>query len=73
MYYVYEYFIVDTLEVFYVGKGKGLRRFSKSARNRYFQNICKKHKVAVRIVDFFENEEDAFKAEMDRISELKAQ
>lgn len=35
-YYIYEWFIVDTDEVFYVGKGKERRAETVSGRNKFF-------------------------------------
>lgn len=48
-FYVYEWFIVDTFEIFYVGKGTGNRRFETHNRNKYFMNIYNKYNCAVRI------------------------
>ena len=38
-YYVYEWYIEDTNEIFYVGKGTGNRVISMKNRNSYFKNI----------------------------------
>ena len=42
MFYVYEWYIVETGEIFYVGKGSGNRVTSMKDRNEYFKNIRKK-------------------------------
>lgn len=69
-YYVYEWFIIDTLEVFYVGKGKNMRRFL-TKRNDYFNKIYNKYKCAVRIVECNLTEQEAYELEKERIAELK--
>ena len=60
MFYVYEWYNVDTDEVFYVGKGTGNRYKQTSKRNKKFQQYYENHECAVRIVKYFELEEDAF-------------
>lgn len=70
-YYVYEWFINDTLEIFYVGKGKGLRRFSLAGRNKYFMRIYNKYSCSVRIYKAYLTEYEAWAIEKDRIDELK--
>ena len=72
-YYVYEWFIVDTLEIFYIGKGKGLRRFEeKHQRNNYFINIVNKYECAVRVYQYGLTQMEAFDLEMERISYWKS-
>ena len=70
IFYVYEWFNIKTLEVIYVGKGHGTRRFV-THRNNLFNKEIKENECKPRIVEFFENELDAFNFEEDRISELK--
>lgn len=72
MFYVYEWFKVDTYEVFYVGKGTGMRRFELHNRNRYFASIYKKYRCAVRLVGQYLTNEEACSLEVMRIAELKA-
>lgn len=69
-FYVYEWFIVDTLEVFYVGKGTGKRRFETHNRNEYFNSVYNKYDCAVRIVKQSLTNEEACELEKERISEL---
>lgn len=71
MFYVYEWFIIDTLEVFYVGKGTGYRRFELHNRNRYFMNVYRKYKCAVRLVHQYLTNEEACLLEVERIAELR--
>lgn len=70
-FYVYEWFIVDTNEIFYVGKGTGKRKNVIYNRNQYFKNIYNKYKCDVRIIHNNLSNEDACKKEIERISELK--
>ncbi|SFG72921.1 NUMOD1 domain-containing protein [Priestia megaterium] len=73
-YYVYEWFFTETFEVFYIGKGKGTRRFlTNSGRNNHFKEIVSAHKgrVAVRLISLSLTEEEAFDIECDKIAELK--
>lgn len=71
MFYVYEWFIKETEEIFYVGKGCGKRYLVKN-RNDIFNNILQKNNCDVRIIAYFENESDAFDFEEKRIKELKS-
>lgn len=71
MYYVYEWFIVETGEVIYVGKGTR-NRYKVRKHNRFFNNMIKSFKCDSRIVKMFENEKDAFEYEYERIFELKS-
>lgn len=70
-FYVYEWFIVETGEIFYVGKGTGNRVTSMKDRNAYFKNIRTKYKCDYRILRYFDNEEDAYNFELERGLELK--
>lgn len=72
MFYVYEWFIVDTGEIIYVGKGTG-HRYKVTKRNRFFNDMIKRFKCDSRIVKWFESESDAFQYEYVRVRELKAQ
>lgn len=70
-YYVYEWYIEDTNEIFYVGKGTENRVTSMKNRNSYFKNIRKKYKCNYRILKYFKNENDAYNYELKRGLELK--
>ena len=72
MFYVYEWYIVETGEIFYVGKGSGNRVTSMKDRNEYFKNIRKKHVCDYRIVRYFENEESAYDFELEYCKHLKS-
>lgn len=71
MFYVYEWFIVDTLEVFYVGKGTGNRRFETHNRNKYFNRILNKYNCTVRLVYQSLTNEEACELEKERIAEMR--
>ena len=73
MFYVYEWYNVNTEEIFYVGKGCGNRYKQVSKRNQKFKDYYENNECAVRIVQDFETEEEAFNYEHIRIIELKAQ
>lgn len=71
IFYVYEWFIIQTLEIFYVGKGVNMRRFEIHNRSKYFKNIYNKYDCAVRLVHQSLTNEQACELEKDRIAELK--
>lgn len=70
-FYVYEWFIKDTNEIFYVGKGCKNRYKETKRRNKIFKEFYEKFNCDVRIIKYFDNEEDAFLLEHTRIIELK--
>ena len=70
MYYVYEWFIIETGEIIYVGKGTG-RRYKVRKHNRLFDKMISENECSSRIVKEFETEQDAFHYENLRVSELK--
>lgn len=68
MFYVYEYFNLETQEVFYVGKGTGKRYRQMTGRNEDFIKYIRENDCDVRIVKEFELEDDAFAYERELIS-----
>lgn len=70
MYYVYEWFNLDTNEIFYVGKGIN-KRYKVRKRNNAFNEYIKNNRCESRIVKYFNNEKDAFEFEFDYINKLK--
>lgn len=71
-FYVYEWFIVDTLEIFHVGKGKDERMYqTTNNRNKHFKNIVNKYNCSVRLYKSNLTEQEAWDIEKKRISELK--
>lgn len=72
MYYVYEWYIVLTGEVIYVGKGTR-RRYKVTKHNKLFNDMIRRCECDSRIVRWFDTEQEAFDYEFVRINELKAQ
>lgn len=72
MFYVYEWFNTKTGEVFYVGKGCRRRKGQVTHRNNRFKEYYNSNPCENRIIQEFENEQDAFECENHRILELKA-
>lgn len=70
-YYVYEWFDLSNDIVFYVGKGTGKRYLIKK-RNKKFNEYIKNNKVNVRIVKYFDNENESFLFEEKLISKYKS-
>ena len=58
MFYVYEYYNLITQEVFYVGKGTGKRYRQMTGRNEDFIKYVRENECDVRIIKYFENEDD---------------
>lgn len=73
-FYIYEWYNIDTGEVFYVGKGSGNRykKISKTVRNIYFVNYINKYHCNVRIRYNNLTEERAFQLEIQTIKKYKA-
>ena len=69
-FYVYEWFIVETEEVFYIGKGKG-KRYKSLRRNKFFKDIYNCHNCDVRIIKDNLSEKDAFELEIKMIKDYK--
>lgn len=70
-FYVYEWFNIDTNEVFYVGKGRLNRYKNIVQRNKYFKNYYNKYKCNVRKVKTKMEESDAFKLEIKLIEDYR--
>lgn len=70
MFYVYEWYVVSTGEIIYVGKGSG-RRYKVRKHNAFFNEFIKRYDCESRIVKKFETEKEAFEFEFDRVLELK--
>lgn len=71
MFYVYEWFIIDTDEVIYVGKGSK-DRYKVRKHNLMFNEFLKRFNCDSRIVKYYETEAEAFDAETNRIADMKA-
>jgi group I intron endonuclease len=69
-FYVYGHFLL-TGEIFYIGKGKGKRSYSKASRNPHWKNKVKKHGgFIVSILQDQLDEELAFEVEKSFISSI---
>jgi len=66
-FYVYEWYNVDTEEVFYVGKGSKKRKDQIKNRNKNFLTYIETHNVLSRIVKDNLTEMEAFKIEKELI------
>lgn len=71
MYYVYEWFIKETEEIIYVGKGIN-RRYKVTKHNNFFNEMIKRYNCDSRIVKHFETEKEAFEYEYEYIKKLKS-
>ena len=70
MFYVYEWYIVDTDEIIYVGKGCK-NRYKVTKHNKMFNEMIRRYNCKSRIIKKFDNEKDAFEYEFIRINELR--
>lgn len=70
-FYIYEWFNVDTCEVFYVGKGRKNRYKNITQRNQYFKNYYNKYNCNVRIIENKLSEHQAFKLEKEYIQKYR--
>lgn len=71
MFYMYEWFIVETGEIIYVGKGTR-NRYKAKKKNDILNWLLETNNCDVRIVAYYETEEEAFEAEKNRIIYLKS-
>lgn len=68
MFYVYKWFVIDTNEVFYIGKGKDRRAQRVTGRNKYFLEYYNNYNCDYEIIKYFEEENDAFNYEKELIA-----
>lgn len=71
-YYVYEWFIVESQEVFYVGKGCKYRYKTTKRENRYFMHMLSTHNCDVRKIADNLTEQEALDLERERIAYYRA-
>lgn len=69
-YYVYEYYVIETNEVFYVGKGSG-NRVSSGKRNKFCEDMKRSHNWAYRIAKDNLTEQEAFSLEKELIKKYR--
>lgn len=72
MFYVYAYYDLENGIIFYIGKGTKRRFKVLFDRNDLFKEYYSSHKCDVRILAFFDNEDDAFAYEQRMIKEYKS-
>jgi len=72
MFYVYEWYIVDTEEIIYVGKGTN-SRYKVRKHNKLFNEMIKRFPCESRIIKEFESEQEAFAYEYAHINKLRQQ
>lgn len=70
-YYVYEWYNVDTDEVFYIGKGTNSRYSQITGRNKFFTDYYNTHNCKSRIILENLSEKDAFELEIETIKWYK--
>lgn len=70
MFYVYEWYVKDTNEIIYVGKGTG-NRYKVRKHNKLFNEMIRRFECLSRIVKEFDTEEEAFEFEYIHVNELK--
>ena len=71
-FYVYEWYVIETGEIFYVGKGCRNRYKAKNKRRgRVFNAYVSNLKCESRIIRWFDDEDSAYEYETMRIAELK--
>lgn len=69
-FYIYAHYTKDNNELFYIGKGKGDRAYSKKGRNKYWKSVSDKHDYTITILIKNLQEYDAFIQEILAIKEL---
>lgn len=70
-FYVYKWYNIETGEIFYIGKGCKRRAGQKSKRNKLFLDYIHKNKCTYEIMEYFDEEYEAYKREQELIKELK--
>ena len=70
-YYVYQHHKADTGDIFYVGKGKGLRCMKIRGRNQYWHRVVNKHGFTHSIIADNLDEELAFLLEAEVIDKYR--
>jgi hypothetical protein len=70
IYYVYLHYRNDTDGVFYVGKGKDRRAWSKGSRNKHWKHIVAKCGYTIKIIEDNLTEQEAFEREIYYIEQF---
>lgn len=67
-FYVYKWFVKNTNEVFYIGKGCRNRHNNISKRNQIFKDYYEKYDCQNEIIEYFDVEQDALDKEKELIA-----
>lgn len=70
MFYVYRWYIKETNETIYIGKGSKKRYLSKQ-HNKTFIEFIKRFDCETEILEYFDDEQEAYKKEFELINEYK--
>jgi stalled ribosome alternative rescue factor ArfA len=72
-FYTYAHVRPDTGAIFYVGKGSNKRAYDTKDRNSHWHNVVTKNNDTFKVVilNWFNNEKDAFDAEVWQIAKLQ--
>lgn len=70
-FYIYEWYNIDTNEVFYVGKGINNRYKNTKQRNKFFINYFNKYNCNVRKVNTKLEQNEAFELEIKSIAQYR--
>lgn len=57
MFYVYEWYVINTNEIFYVGKGHKKRAGQKTKRNKIFTNYIKNIIVNIALLNILKKKQ----------------
>ena len=71
-FYVYTHKRESDGVIFYVGKGRAQRAWSRNKRNAHWWAVANKHGVSVDVVERFETEAEAFTRERTLIAECRS-
>lgn len=71
MFYVYKWYIVETKEIIYIGKGTK-NRYKDKKRNKLFNEMIKRFDCKSEIIKYFDSEKEAFEYEHELICEYKS-
>lgn len=69
-YYVYQYIVQETGEIFYIGKGSTDRAF-KGKRNKFCEDMKNTHNYKIEIIYDNLSEQEAFEKEIETIKYVK--
>lgn len=69
--YVYLHRRLDDGLPFYVGKGHNRRAYVKDGRSSWWNKVVAKHGYSIEILQWFDDEKEAFQYEIDGIAALK--